>query len=155
VSVAGHDEFRRAGPYGTGTPRDLQGAGGHGGDTPDQRDNAPIFFLEKLDSESYRLPPVKVSMSRCFADEFLAFRALMTMPYVPLRSRASGVPEMVAVPSPLLTKVRPLGSFRPTWEIVGTGTPVVVMVKENGVPTTALAVLKLVMVGEGLFKALN
>src|SRR5579863_5712122 len=62
---------------------------------------------------------------------------------------------MVAVPSPLLWKVRPFGSFRPIMESVGVGTPVVVMVNENGVPATTLAMARLVNDGEGLFTALN
>ena len=40
-------------------------------------------------------------------------------------------------------------------DTVGVGTPVVVTVKENGVPTTTLAVEGLVMVGDGLFNASN
>ena len=69
--------------------------------------------------------------------------------------RVNAVPEMVAEPSPLLWKVRPLGSFRPIIESDGIGTPVVLMVNENCVPATTLAVARLVNEGDVLFTALN
>jgi hypothetical protein len=61
---------------------------------------------------------------------------------------------MVAVPSPLFTKLRPFGSL-PFSVITGTGTPVVFTVKEKGVPATTLALSALVMVAAGLVTALN
>jgi len=60
---------------------------------------------------------------------------------------------MVSVPLPPLN-TRPLGSF-PAIRIDGVGAPVLVTVNEKGVPATTVAVLRLVMVGDGLAKALN
>src|ERR1043165_8227362 len=59
---------------------------------------------------------------------------------------AFGVPESVAVPLPLLTKVTPPGST-PVSLIVGAGKPVVVTVKVPGAPTVKAALFALVIAG--------
>jgi hypothetical protein len=60
---------------------------------------------------------------------------------------AVGVPEMVPVPVPPV-KVSPFGSV-PVCVIVGVGEPLAVIAKLNAVPTVALAVAALVIVGAG------
>jgi len=83
----------------------------------------------------------------------LAFLAVTISVVTLFRSVRSAVPEMVSVPLPPLN-TRPLGSF-PAIRIDGVGAPVLVTVNEKGVPATTVAVLRLVMVGDGLAKALN
>ena len=72
----------------------------------------------------------------------VSVNAWVAVPYLFLAVRASGytpaaaflgVPEIVAVPSPLSVNVTPEGS-RPVLLIVGAGSPVVVAVKENRAP---------------------
>ena len=58
----------------------------------------------------------------------------------------AGVPEMVAVPLPLSTKLSPLGSV-PDSDSAGAGSPVVVMVKLKAAPTMEVAVAALVIAG--------
>ena len=58
----------------------------------------------------------------------------------------AGVPEMVAVPSPLLLKLKPLGSAFCS-RTAGVGYPVVVTVNEAGVPTVKATWSLLVIVG--------
>ena len=59
---------------------------------------------------------------------------------------ALGVPEIVALPLPLLVKVTPAGSD-PVLPSVGTGYPVAVTVKLNAVPWVAVVELALVILG--------
>ena len=76
------------------------------------------------------------------------------MPPVP----AAGVPDKVAVPLPLSTKLTPLGRF-PVSLIAGAGVPVVVTVKLPSVPTVNVVSSADVMAGAlpsaiGLLEAL-
>ena len=64
------------------------------------------------------------------------------MPPVP----GSGVPDSVAVPSPLSAKVTPAGKV-PVSLIDGVGLPVVVTVKVAAEPAVKVAVLALVTAG--------
>ncbi len=70
------------------------------------------------------------------------FDALSWMLCVPT-SPADGVPEMVAVPSPLLVHVKSAGSPDSAM-VAGTGKPLVVTLKLNGAPLVAEALLALV-----------
>ena len=70
----------------------------------------------------------------------------------------AGVPDRVAVPFPLSTRVTPPGS-EPDLEMAGVGLPVVVTVKLPGVPVVNVTLLAEVMAGAiprvtGLFDAL-
>lgn len=71
--------------------------------------------------------------------------ALIVNWYVPA---VWGVPEMVAVPSSLLTKLMCFGSL-PFFVIEGTGLPIVVTANEKGDPVLAVALFALVMTGGG------
>ena len=86
-----------------------------------------------------------VSVNVWVAAGLVALVAVIVNGYVPPVPLA-GVPEMVAVPLPLSTKLSPLGSV-PDSDSAGAGSPVVVMAKLNGAPTFELAVAALVMVG--------
>jgi len=75
------------------------------------------------------------------------------MPLVAVKTREyrpaepdDGVPLSVAVPLPLFTNVTPLGRVPDTLR-AGDGTPVVVTVKEPGVPATKMALFALVNAG--------
>ena len=57
-----------------------------------------------------------------------------------------GVPDSVAVPSPLSTKVRPSGRTLDSVK-AGGGQPVVVTVKVPAIPTVNVTVLTLVIAG--------
>ena len=59
---------------------------------------------------------------------------------------AAGVPARVAVPSPLSTKVTPVGRG-PDSVRAGVGKPVVVTVNDPAVPTAKVLALALVMAG--------
>ena len=61
---------------------------------------------------------------------------------------------MVAVPTPFVN-TRPFGSFPESLVTAGVGTPVVVTWNENGVPAVTETEAALVIVGDGLTKALN
>src|ERR1019366_4630758 len=73
---------------------------------------------------------------------FLAVRVSGYIPAAALR----GVPEIVAVPSPLSANLTPDGK-RPVPVILVAGPPVVVTVKVNGAPKAAVAVEVLVKAG--------
>src|SRR5690242_15722251 len=63
----------------------------------------------------------------------------------PPRGRAAEVPLSVAVPSPLSTKLTPLGSDAPPSLRLGVGKPRVVTLKLPAVPTVKVVLLALVM----------
>ena len=73
------------------------------------------------------------------------FDALSWMLWAPT-SPSDGVPEMVAVPSPLLTQLKSAGSPDSAMA-AGTGKPLVVTLKLNGDPLVAVALLALVKAG--------
>jgi hypothetical protein len=85
-------------------------------------------------------PTVKVKDWLAVPVEFLAVKVRR---YTPL-AVAPGVPASVAVPLPLLVKVKPEGNV-PVWDSVGVGEPVVVTVKLNAWPPVATAEAALVI----------
>jgi len=76
------------------------------------------------------------------ATPLFAAMVIGKVPAVPL----AGVPPRVAVPLPLSTKVTPLGNA-PDSERAGFGTPVVVTMKVEALPTVKEVLLALVMAG--------
>ena len=83
---------------------------------------------------------------------------LLALKVTPKEPLTVGVPDRVAVPLPLFTKLTPLGSD-PDSPIVGVGVPVVVTEKEPAEPTVKVLELAEVIAGAmptttGLFDAL-
>jgi len=72
--------------------------------------------------------------------EFFAVIVMVTIPVL------AGVPEIVAVPLPLLTKVTPPGRA-PVSDSVGAGAPLVVTVNVNLCPCLTKVVAELVILG--------
>ena len=91
-------------------------------------------------------PPFEASMVRVLVSVPSAFVALTVTSVVP---SDDGEPKMVAVPSPLSAKSRPLGSgVVGSMEIDGAGKPLVVILKLDGEPLVIHpALLELVMLG--------
>lgn len=87
---------------------------------------------------------VTVRVSAWVAVPFL-FLAVRVSGYTPAAA-FTGVPEIVAVPSPLSANFTPLGSA-PILVILGAGSPVVVTVKVNATLKVAVALEPLVKTG--------
>src|SRR5262249_5690764 len=80
-------------------------------------------------------PTFTCSVKLCTAGEWMPLSAVIVSGYVPAVP-ALGVPESVAVPSPLSTKFTPSGNA-PSCVIVGAGRPVVVIGKGNASASVA------------------
>ena len=87
---------------------------------------------------------VTVRLKAWVAAPFL-FLAVRVSGYTPAAAFA-GVPEIVAVPSPLSVSLTPDGS-RPVPEIQGAGSPVAVTVNVNATPNASVAAGALVKTG--------
>src|SRR5579871_1623694 len=73
-----------------------------------------------------------VSVNVCVALGVTVLLAVNVMVELPVASPTLGLPFSVAVPLPLSTKFRPLGSVAPPSLIEAVGNPEVVMVKDPG-----------------------
>src|SRR5437762_935141 len=94
-----------------------------------------------------------VSVKLCVAFAPTPFAAPTDNVYTPPLP-AAGVPDRVAVPSPLLWNVTPAGGVTGS-ERVGAGNPVVVTVKVPADPTVKVAAPPLVMAGDSFTTSVN
>jgi hypothetical protein len=78
-----------------------------------------------------------VNVNACVASGRVPFAAVIVNGYVPPLKEA-GMPDRVAVPSPLLTKLTPVGSA-PVSDRLGDGSPVEVTMNAPAVPTAIVA----------------
>lgn len=104
----------------------------------------PKVMAGGADQERVGTPLFNVSVKDCVASGPEPLWAVSVREMTPTSPAARGVPEMVAVPLPLSTKVRPAGR-EPESEREGVGEPAVVMVKEVKTPTTKAEEFELVM----------
>ena len=86
-----------------------------------------------------------VKVKVCVASGLTPLVAVMLNEYTPLLP-AAGVPDRVAVPSPLSTKLTPLGS-EPNSDNAGVGKPVEVTVKVPAEPSVNVVLAADVMAG--------
>lgn len=92
---------------------------------------------------------VNVKVCVAVPDVFVAVKSSTKLPPTPV-----GVPEMVAVPLALSTKLRPVGRA-PTSVMAAAGYPVVVIVSLKTAPTIDVALLLLVNVGATFMSSTN